>query len=278
MSKYLKKFVQSIESSIAPVAQNVSKYEAELILMHVTGLSRSSIYLEDTDTFRGKIESEVEKYVRQRLSNRPLAYILGHVHFFNHDIFVNSNVLIPRPETEILVETILNSEPLKSTFFCDTGTGSGAITAALIRERPRWRAVASDISLPALKTALTNIPDRTSLLCMDCLTALKSRRMFDFTVSNPPYIKSGEIAGLDIDVRKFEPLSALDGGPDGLKFFRRLAEEAATVTKPSGHIYCETGDTQAEEVCTIFKKAGWKETTVRRDLAGRQRVFSAKCP
>jgi release factor glutamine methyltransferase len=215
----------------------------------------------------------IEGIVNRRLADEPLAYILGSVYFYSTDIAVTRDVLIPRPETEVLVETVLNCEQNVKLLFADIGTGSGAIAAVLLKERPLWHALATDISRPALGVALRNVPGRARLVCCDMLTALKNTtRPFDFMVCNPPYVSQAEMAGLDKSVLSFEPHGSLYGGSDGLDFYRTLANDAKSVLKPGGRLYCEIGCDQSAAVRKIFLSGRWKSVKVLPDLANRPRV------
>jgi release factor glutamine methyltransferase len=190
---------------------------------------------------------------------------------------VCSSDLIPRPDTETLVEQVLHAEDEGALRFADVGTGSGIVAAILTEQRPAWAAVASDISLQALAVAAANRRSgRVALVCCDLLDAVAGGRRFDFIVSNPPYISTGDIGGLDESVRNFEPRRALDGGADGLDFYRRFARELPRFLVPGGRLYCEIGCDQAQAVAGIFAPdAGWNGLQLFRDLAGRWRVMRA---
>jgi release factor glutamine methyltransferase len=182
-------------------------------------------------------------------------------------------VLIPRPDTEVLVERVVADQPSSARCFLDLGTGSGAVAAALLHIRPLWQAVATDISLAALRTARRNLPERCGLVCADRLEALGQRARFDFMVTNPPYIASGE---LEESVRCFEPRLALDGGRDGLAFYRDLTADAGRCLAHEGMLYCEIGWNQREDVMALMWDRGWRDVVCTPDLAGRPRVVSAR--
>jgi release factor glutamine methyltransferase len=184
-------------------------------------------------------------------------------------------VLIPRPDTEVLVEEVLRQEQGEKRVFLDMGTGSGAIAAALLRARPGWQALASDLSPAALCTARTNLPPACLCLCADRLEGLAGP--LDFVVCNPPYVTRREFARLPRSVRAFEPAMALDGGEDGLDFYRYLAAHSAARLRSGGALFLEIGWRQARRVTGLLRRAGWREVKLRRDLAGRPRVVSARC-
>jgi release factor glutamine methyltransferase len=260
---------------LASVAGQCAQYEAELILEHVLGIKRSVLHLNMHARLTSRQRASIEAVVRQRLKREPLAYILGHTFFYNTDIRVNCTVLIPRPETEVLVDAILAHESAKACIFLDMGTGSGNICVALCAQRRQWKAVATDISYAALCCAKENCAGRIQLACIDRLAALKPAKQFDFIVSNPPYIAAIDMQHVDAGVREYEPLSALHGGEDGLDFYRCLAGESNAFINDNGHIYCEIGETQGKAVIQIFSENGWSGISVLRDLAGRQRILCA---
>jgi release factor glutamine methyltransferase len=214
--------------------------------------------------------------ISRRLTREPLPYILGSAFFHSKEFLVSNAVLIPRPDTEVLVEEVLEIEPEGPLFFLDVGTGSGAISESLARQRPQWKGVGLDISVMALKIARTNCSVQIGLVCGDLFSALKTGRHFDFIVCNPPYISEKEMAELDPSVRNFEPMSALFGGTDGLDFYRALAEKSEALLKKKGRIYCEIGYAQGEAVRKIFFDQGWKNILQFPDLAGRPRVIIAQ--
>jgi release factor glutamine methyltransferase len=218
----------------------------------------------------------VEGIIAKRLADDPLPYILGSVYFFSKDILLTRDVLIPRTETEVLVETVLKREHSEELSFADIGTGSGAIAAILLKERPQWYGLATDISRKALAVARQNVSGHISFACVDMFGAFKpGSERFDFIVSNPPYVSEAEMAHLDNSVIQFEPHSALYGGIDGMDFYRILAADAGNVLKPGGRMYCEIGCDQGAKVSDIFEFQGWSSVEVRNDLAGRPRVVTA---
>jgi release factor glutamine methyltransferase len=267
-----------IQDAITPVSGNSGLHEAETILQHVLQCTRSDLYI--NPAFISILENkknEIDAIVTRRCTDEPLAYILGTKYFFSKEIFVDGNVLIPRPESEVLVDIVLKNETDGICKFADIGTGSGAIAAVLLSERSSWTAVATDLSLAALRVAQSNTPQRIRFICCDMFTAFgTSADGFDFIVCNPPYISASEMQVLDKSVIDFEPHSALYGGPDGLNFYRVLSTESKKVLKPGGRLYCEIGFDQGDSVRKLFLSENWSAITVRNDIAGRPRVVSAR--
>jgi release factor glutamine methyltransferase len=272
--------LQSIQKELQPVSGEFALPEAERILTFLLNCSRSELYLPQGKELPPGIAKKTQTVVKRRLKDEPLAHILGSAYFYNREFIVTPDVLIPRPDTEILVEEIYKSEPRSARRFLDFSTGSGCIAAVLTEKNSCWKAVATDISIPALKIARRNCPKNIPFLCCDRLSAIKNgkEQRFDFIVSNPPYIKSRVVPTLDKSVRGFEPLRALDGGPDGLDFYRYLSTEAPPLLMERGRIYCEIGYDQGNDVPEIFSLFGWKNISVTNDLGKRPRVLRAIKP
>jgi release factor glutamine methyltransferase len=212
----------------------------------------------------------------KRLSGTPLPYIIGNSYFYSREFLVTPDVLIPRPDTETLIELVLMHESKSESIFADIGLGSGIISCILTETVPLWKAVGVDISYPALKVAQKNCHTPVMLLCADMLSAFKPGKTFDFIVSNPPYISQDEMDTLDPEVRNFEPVTALCGGSDGLDFYRYLALESKKVLKKTGRIYCEIGYNQQISVFDIFSNQGWSKIKTEKDLGGNPRVLMAE--
>jgi release factor glutamine methyltransferase len=237
--------------------------------------SRSELYIKADHVISGERHNKIETAIKRRLAHEPLPYILGFAFFHSKEFLVSNAVLIPRPDTEVLVEKVLEIEPEGPCSFLDVGTGSGAIAECLAGRRPQWKAVGLDISEQALKIAKINCGKKIGLVCGDLFSALKMTPHFDFIVSNPPYISGKEMAELDASVKDFEPVFALYGGTDGLDFYRVLAEKSKDLLKKGGCIYCEIGFAQGKEVRKIFSDRDWKNILQFPDLAGRPRVIVA---
>ncbi len=272
----LREIFSEVRSMLLPVCEELADSETEQIIQHVLSVSRSDMFVHFRRTITGRDHDAIIAIARQRCAGTPLPYILGYAYFYSARFIVTPDVLLPRPDTETLIETVLKNEPREERLFADLGTGSGIIAATLNGENPRWRAIATDISTGALRVAKKNCPANTVFACMDRFFAIKKLPVFDFIVSNPPYISRKELAGLDRSVTGFEPAAALYGGEDGLDFYRYLARCGGFLLKNSGSIYCEIGSNQSESVTEIFTKNGWCGISLYQDLAQRPRVIAAK--
>ena len=224
--------------------------------------------------------------IKRRGLREPLQHITGSTSFCGYEMTVNRNVLVPRPETELLAEAgwqFLATRPPESVTALDLCTGSGCIAIALAAKCPSATVVATDISAEALSLARQNatangVAERIEFSAGDGFTALAAAatRAFDLIASNPPYIPSGEIATLDPEVRDFDPRLALDGGDDGLSFYRRLAAAAAEFLRPAGKIMLEFGDGQADAIKNIFESEKWIVEAVLADYSHRARILVAR--
>jgi len=251
--------------------------QSEEILCTLTGLTRSSLYLSPGKLLSDQTVRQIRVIIERMLSDEPLQYILESAYFYNREFLVSPSVLIPRPDTETLIETVLKKESSEHRIFLDIGTGSGIIDCILTELRP-WKSVALDISIGALKVAQKNRRSEIAFLCCDLFSALKPLHQFDFIVSNPPYIQDSLVQELDNSVKAFEPHLALRGGGDGLNYYRQIAFHGAKYIRGEGHIYCEIGYDQEEQCMEIFKTDGWRNVTVIYDLGNNPRVIAAQVP
>ncbi|HKC65249.1 MAG TPA: peptide chain release factor N(5)-glutamine methyltransferase [Pyrinomonadaceae bacterium] len=231
--------------------------------------------------------SDVERLrevVRRRAAGEPLQYITGHQEFYGLDFEVTPDVLIPRPETELLVETALEllGEEEKPQIVCDVGTGSGCISIALLHERMRMQAVGLDISSSALSIAARNaerlnVRERLALVASDCFDALdEAGARFTMIVSNPPYVAEGSLAGLQREVRDHEPRVALTPGSDGLSVIRRLLSDSPCYLERGGHLLMEIGFDQNEAVRQLIDESVWQLLDVHKDLQGIPRTVALR--
>ncbi|MDK9698019.1 MAG: peptide chain release factor N(5)-glutamine methyltransferase [Siculibacillus sp.] len=217
----------------------------------------------------------------RRLAGEPVQRIVGSAGFFGRDFALTPATLVPRPDTETLVEAVLAAFPPGETFlFADLGVGSGAILVTLLAERPAAIGVATDLSVEALATARANaaalgVADRAHFVRASYARALAPGR-FDAIVSNPPYIAGAEIETLDEEVRRHDPRLALDGGTDGLDAYRALVPEAVAALRPDGLLALEIGWRQAAEVAALIGTNGFERIATLPDLAGRDRVITAR--
>jgi release factor glutamine methyltransferase len=255
-----------------------AQVQAEEILMHFTGYSRTELFLRGGEEISKEVTDKIDDIVKRRISGEPLQYILGTAYFYSREFKVNPDVLIPRPDTEILIEQILKHEPNNEVRFADIGTGSGIIACILTEERPLWSALAVDISVNALRTAVVNSRTGIRFICGDLLDAIKKDHQFDFIVSNPPYIPLDEYTKLDISVKNHEPVCALTDNADGLGFYRYFARYAQNWIRTDGSFYCEIGYNQGDAVKTLFCDHGWHNVRLVRDLGGNDRVICAVVP
>jgi release factor glutamine methyltransferase len=223
--------------------------------------------------------------VARRANREPLACIVGHKEFYSLDLEVTHAVLIPRPETEILVAAAIETlSSRREASVLDIGTGSGAIAIAIAANAPNARVIATDVSVDALAVAKRNVSrsnlgGRIGLVQADCFK-LSSDSLelgeFDLIVSNPPYIEDSSIADLELEIRAFEPHLALSGGPDGLDFYRQIAAGARGHLNPGGELIVEVGAGHSDDVIEIFERFGLRRISVLNDFAGLPRVVCAR--
>jgi release factor glutamine methyltransferase len=226
--------------------------------------------------------STFRHHLSRREQGEPVARILGEAEFFGLRLRLGPTVLVPRPETETLVELVLAAARTsfgRQVSICDLGTGSGAIAIALLSELPEARAVATDISEDALSIAMLNakqhgVHSRLTLRRADFGEAIGGP--FDIVVSNPPYIRTEVIGTLDREVREYDPQMALDGGPDGLAAYRAILAQAGELIAPGGLLAFEIGHDQGRSVATLCGDAHLSEVAIHEDLAGRERVVMAR--
>jgi release factor glutamine methyltransferase len=259
--------------------------EADWLLAHVLGLPAHALLLEGERAVSARQAERSWALIRRRASHEPLQYLLGTQEFRGLDMAVTPDVLIPRPETELLVEETLRAiARVSGPRLADVGTGSGCIAVAVVRERPDATVYALDISAPALAVARANAIrhgtfDRIRFIQTDLLEAFsaRARERFDVIVSNPPYIPVGELDGLQPEVAHYEPRMALAAGSDGLTYHRQLLREAPTFLKPGGCLIMELGYGQADSVMSLARSSGAYDSVVcRKDTAGIERVLVAR--
>ncbi len=220
--------------------------------------------------------------LKRRLNHEPLDKIIGSREFYKYVFKVNNNVLSPRPDTEILLESALELIPSETPFrILDLGTGSGCILLSLLKERPAAVGVGLDISAAALDVAVENaavlgVSARVKFINQSWNSADFGVEEFDIIVSNPPYIPAAEIPTLEREVREYDPLTALDGGKDGYKCYREIAAQAPLILQNGGYILLESGIGQAEKIMEIFAAAGLKPVKTVPDLAGINRCVILK--
>lgn len=255
-----------------------SRREAGSLLSFVIGKNRTFLISHADDSLE---ETEVDRFrelVARRAEGEPLQYITGVQDFYGREFRVTRDVLIPRPETELLVEAALEViTDVRGPSICDVGTGSGCIAVTLLCERTDARAVAVDVSEAALKVAAQNahvlgVGDRIELKLSDCFDAL-DKTTFDLIVSNPPYVSSAALPGLQREVRDHEPLVALSPGADGLSVIRRLLRDAPSFLNAGGHLIMEIGFDQGEAIQELIDPKFWRLLEIRPDLQSIPRIL-----
>ncbi len=257
-----------------------ARREAASLLEHVTGHDRTFMITHAETALSSSDVRSLRNLVERRAAGEPLQYIRGHQEFYGLDFEVTPDVLIPRPETELLVEKALEllDETTQPARICDVGTGSGCIPVAILHERPKAQAVGLDISLPALRVAARNsarhnVRERLALIASDCFAALDAHRArFSMIVSNPPYIAEDAFRGLQREVRDHEPRVALTPGGDGLCIIRRLITDAPRFLDAGGYLLMEIGFDQHEAVHDLIDRHVWELLDIHKDLQGIPRT------
>ncbi|HSG32391.1 MAG TPA: peptide chain release factor N(5)-glutamine methyltransferase [Thermodesulfobacteriota bacterium] len=253
--------------------------EASLLLHAATGVDKLTYY---KDQDRLVSADEIDKYndlLRRRLSNEPIAYILGKKEFYSREFTVDTNVLIPRPETEILVEQTINiAKEFNHPYILDIGTGSGCIAITIMAEIAACTCVASDISQNTLLKAKKNsvLNNTNPYFIKGSLLGSIKGETFDIIVSNPPYVKEQEFSKLENGVKNYEPKRALIAKDNGLALISEIINESKRVLKNGGWCLLEIGYDQSDRVVEMFELNGYKETQVFKDLSGIDRVVKAK--
>ncbi|MCQ2381506.1 MAG: peptide chain release factor N(5)-glutamine methyltransferase [Acidaminococcaceae bacterium] len=257
------------------------RVDAEILLAKVLNCNRVKLYIDQDKPLSKPELAMMHNLVERRATHEPVAYILGEKGFMQDVFIVTPAVLVPRPETELLVERVAKLfDNKKELSILDIGTGSGAIVLSLLKLFPNARAKATDISTDALAVAQMNaeklnLSDRVKFVKTDIYNGLDSQQ-FDVIVSNPPYIPTQDLKRLDEDVKK-EPQIALDGGADGLVFYRRIINEAGLYLNADGLLALEIGIGQGEAVANLCRRAGFKIVRIVKDYAGIDRnILAAK--
>ena len=257
--------------------------DAALLLRHALGISHAAQLADPKRRLTPAQQAAFDALVQRRLANEPIQYITGEQEFYGLALRVTPAVLIPRPETEQLVEAVLAElDPTQPLRILDVGTGSGAIAIALAHHLPRAHVTAVDLSAAALEVAASNaarhgLTNRIRFVQSDLLDALPPGELpFDFIVSNPPYVPTADRAALHPQVRDHEPAAALFAGPDGLNVYRRLIPQARTALRPNGILALEIGQGQREAVAALL--AGWNELRFLDDLQQIPRIVLARRP
>ncbi len=253
--------------------------DARLLLEVAAGVSRADILTDPYRVLSDEVVAAYEAMIERRLRREPVSRILGRKGFWKIMLNVTPDVLSPRPDTEAILDVVLPAfEPGRAFEMIDIGTGSGAILLAVLAERPAARGVGTDISFEALAVAKENassleLDNRAAFLRTEWAAGFGDHS-FDLVVSNPPYIPTAEIEGLDPEVRDHDPHLALDGGEDGLEPYRLLAPEIMRILRPGGIFAVEIGWDQGDAVKALFEAAGFADVKVVKDLGDRNRVVT----
>ena len=256
--------------------QYCSKQDVELLVLHILGINRNVLYREDPSLTENQ-SIMLNYFIKRRNLGEPLAYIIGNKGFWNLELFVDENVLVPRPETELLVERILSLYNLSPLRLLDLGTGSGAIGLSLISERPSWEVYCSDLSFKALKVTQENKNNNkmnVHLINADWLSAF-SINSFDVIVSNPPYVDQND-KRLFEDGVSFEPMEALVAEERGLKDVQHIIRHAKDYLRDSGCLLVEHAPEQSKDVIDLFNDYSYSSIRQFQDLNGDDRVSFGK--
>ena len=276
--------IQKSTEFLAKKGVESARLQAELLLAHLLKMPRMKLYLSFERALAPAETDALRELVKRRGRREPLQHLTGSVSFCGLEIAVNRQALVPRPETELLAEqgwqflSTLNPQPSTAL---DFGTGTGCLAIALAVKCPGAKITAVDVSAEALalageNAARHNVAGQIQFLRGDGFAAFSTDESFDLIISNPPYIPTAEIATLQPEVRDYDPGTALDGGADGLDFYRRLAREAKSFLKPDGRIMLEFGDGQDGTIRNIFEAEKWIVEAVKEDYSHRARILIAR--
>ena len=276
--------IQKSTEFLAKKGVESPRLQAELLLAHLLKMPRMKLYLSFERALAPAETDALRELVKRRGRREPLQHLTGSVSFCGLEIAVNRQALVPRPETELLAEqgwqflSTLNPQPSTAL---DFGTGTGCLAIALAVKCPGAKITAVDVSAEALALAGKNaarhhVTGQIQFLPGDGFAAFSTDESFDLIISNPPYIPTAEIATLQPEVRDYDPGTALDGGADGLDFYRRLAREAKSFLKPDGLIMLEFGDGQDGTIRNIFEAEKWIVEAVKEDYSHRARILIAR--
>ena len=251
--------------------------DCELILSDVLNKKREEILINLNDKIDQKQLKKFKFYLSKRKKKEPIAYLLGYKHFWKYKFLVDKSALIPRPETEQIVEQALKFIPTDcSKMILDIGTGTGCIIISILKERSKCKATALDISLKALKIAKTNaklhhLENKIKFINID-IDKYKSNK-YDLILSNPPYINDIDLSRLDDDIKFYEPKEALSGGLNGYKEIKKIIEKSSKILKINGRLIFEIGDSQKEYAKKLLKNNGMYINKIIKDLSGKDRCI-----
>ncbi|MDO5331324.1 MAG: peptide chain release factor N(5)-glutamine methyltransferase [Bacillota bacterium] len=280
----IKEFLDEIIRVFQKVGIENAAGEAKMLACHILSCDETYLFFHQNEEIDDKVLLASAALINERTKGRPIQYVIGKTNFYGIDLVVDERVLIPRPETEGLVEAVLNDIKTKSPNtdmshlkILDLCTGSGCIAAALAANLPAALVTATDISPKAFMLARHNLTPYANVKVVkgDLFESVEGKQ-FDYIVSNPPYIPTRVISGLQKEVKDFEPSIALDGGESGLDIIEKILAEAHSYLTENGKIFMEIGDDQALRIREIAQKTGkFKDFLVIKDLQGQDRVFVA---
>ena len=274
----IREALQQAKQILKAAAIDTASLDANLLLSHVTSLSKVMLIAHDEDELSKEQEDKFFSLINKRKSGYPIAYILGYKEFFGLRLKVTEDTLIPRPDTEVLVEEVIELAKKKDAKnILDIGTGSGAITVSLAKYLENVKVTSVDISDIALeigkRNAISNeVDDRINFVKSDLFTNIDKETKFDIIVSNPPYIKREVIDTLDKQVKDYEPYNALEGGVDGLDFYRAITKQAKNYLKKGGILAYEVGHDQSKDVSKLMEMDGYTNIYTLKDLQQIDRV------
>lgn len=261
-----------------------SKLDSLILLTHALSVSKEEVIFNPNREIAAEKEQEFFALIARRANREPVSQIIERREFFGHDFFVNSNVLDPRPDSESVIELVLEKFPQKDFAqkrfeIAEIGLGSGCLIITLLKLYEKAHATGVDISPKALEICQRNasqhkVLDRINISESDLFSTIPKNQKFDLIISNPPYIPSQDIESLETEVRIFEPRNALDGGLDGLDFYRRIAAESPIFLNQNSRVIVEIGFGQKEEVVKIFIEQNFLFEESKKDLAGIDRALS----
>jgi release factor glutamine methyltransferase len=277
----------NIENAIKEAVEILNKnsiasaiLEARILMSFVTNLSKEDIIFKATEINLSQDQKEIYfDLISKRIKKIPLTHLTNNREFFGNNFYVDENVLDPRPDSETLVEMMIKKYQNSSFLnLCEIGCGSGCLIISVLKHFKDWNGLAIDISKKALEIAQKNaqnneVFERIEFLESNLFKDFKDNQIFDIIISNPPYIPTADIENLQDEVRLYEPRIALDGGLDGLDFYRHIANQSRKFLKSNGNIFLEIGYNQHREVIDIFEKFNFKFIDSAKDLSGIIRVL-----
>ncbi len=281
MTRTIAAVLKAAANKLDAAGNELAKLDAEHLLAFLLGCERMALYAQAGELSVSK-QLQYDALINRRMTGEPVAYITGTQGFWTLDLKVNEHTLIPRPYTETLVETVLKRATSPAETILDLGTGSGCILLSLLSEWPSVTGCGVDMSDGALTVArdnaeLNGLGNRVIFKKSDWFQSVERPvEGFSVIVSNPPYIPAADIEGLMTDVRDFEPVSALEGGEDGLNPYRVIASSAPKFLSSGGLLVVEVGIHQAQDVAVLFDKNNLQDIEITKDLGGIERVVSAK--